>query len=418
MNIAIIGGGVAGLTAAHILDRQHRITLYEKNNYVGGHTNTVVIPDGPDQGIAVDTGFIVLNNQTYPLFSRLLQQLGVAVRDSEMSFSYYNEENQFQYAGTSVNGLFAQRINLLRPAFYKMLHDITYFNKRALVDLHNGALLGLSLGQYLFRLNFSKAFIHQYLLPMGAAIWSTPASYVMEYPVESFVRFFKNHGLLSLSNRPQWQTVMGGSHSYVKAFLKQFSGEIQLNAQIASVHRDLSGVSMQMRDGSERKYDRVIMAAHADESLKLLADPSIEEQKWLGAWKYSSNHTVLHTDSSVLPPLKRAWASWNYGKEKNTGDNQPVSLTYYMNRLQGLQTHAHYCVTLNRSKPIPANQIIREFNYMHPMYSLAALDSQRKLPALNGVKNTYFCGSYFGYGFHEDAVRSAVDVTMNFGLSL
>lgn len=418
LNIAVVGGGVAGLTAAHILGRRHQVTLFEKNDYVGGHTNTIVLPDGPDAGMGVDTGFIVLNDQTYPLFNRLLQQLNVPVRDSEMSFSYYNERNQFQYAGTSLNGLFAQRMNIVRPAFYRMLRDMTLFNRRALADLQSGALIGLSLGEYLTRLNFSKAFVQQYLLPMGAAIWSTPALYVTEYPVESFVRFFKNHGLLSLNNRPQWKTVIGGSHSYVKAFLQQFTGEVQTNAAIAAVRRDFAGPIITLKDGAERQFDSVVMAAHADESLRLLADPSEEEQQWLGAWQYSSNHTVLHTDSAVLPPLKRAWASWNYTKENGVDENDPVSLTYYMNRLQGLKTHANYCVTLNRSKPIAQKQIIREFNYMHPMYSLSALASQQKLPQLNGLRNTYFCGSYFGYGFHEDAVRSAVDVTLKFGLSL
>lgn len=418
LNIAVVGGGVAGLTAAHILGRRHQVTLFEKNDYVGGHTNTIVLPDGPDAGMGVDTGFIVLNDQTYPLFNRLLQQLNVPVRDSEMSFSYYNERNQFQYAGTSLNGLFAQRMNIVRPAFYRMLRDMTLFNRRALADLQSGALIGLSLGEYLTRLNFSKAFVQQYLLPMGAAIWSTPALYVTEYPVESFVRFFKNHGLLSLNNRPQWKTVIGGSHSYVKAFLQQFTGEVQTNVAIAAVRRDFTGPIITLKDGTERLFDSVVMAAHADESLRLLADPSEEEQQWLGAWQYSSNHTVLHTDSAVLPPLKRAWASWNYTKENGVDENDPVSLTYYMNRLQGLKTHANYCVTLNRSKPIAQKQIIREFNYMHPMYSLSALASQQKLPQLNGLRNTYFCGSYFGYGFHEDAVRSAVDVTLKFGLSL
>ncbi len=418
-NIAIVGGGAAGITAAYILDKKHRVTLYEKNNYVGGHTNTFWIEDGPDQGTAVDTGFIVFNDRNYPRLNQLFSQLGVKSQDSEMSFSFYQEESGLQYNGTSINGLFGQRKNLFRPFFYKMIQDILHFNKRALSDLEAGSIgSDVSLGLYLDKLKLSPEFSLYYLLPMGAAIWSTPTKDMLDYPAEVFIRFFKNHGLLSVQNRPQWKTVVGGSQSYVKAFLQQFTGQIELNAQIEHVRRVDGKPIIRLADGVEHSYDLVVLAAHANESLKLLADPSADEQKWLGAWNYSKNHTVLHTDTSVMPPIQRCWASWNYTQELGASSTEPVSLTYHMNRLQRLKTKHQYCVTLNRTKPIDSKKIIREIEYTHPMFTVEALHSQQHLPSLNGKQNTYFCGSYFGYGFHEDAVKSGIAVANELGMDL
>lgn len=418
LKIAVIGGGVAGLTSAYILDRQHEVSIFEKNSYVGGHTNTVVIQSGPDAGTAVDTGFIVFNDRTYPNFNLLLSQLGVSARDSEMSFSYYNEKSGLQYSGASLNGLFAQRIHLLRPSFYRMVQDMFRFNQRAVHDLERGLVENLSLGQYLANIRLSVECKEHYLLPMGAAIWSANLKDMLDFPAETFIRFFKNHGLLSLKNRPQWKTVLGGSFSYVNAILEQFKGTVHLNSDIAYITREPLGPVIHMRDGSEQPFDRIVLASHADESLKLLEDPSPDEFRYLGVWKYSQNHTVLHTDPTVLPPLRRAWAAWNYTKETNAKASHPVSLSYSMNILQGLQTKQQYSVTLNRTKPIAKNAVIQEFMYTHPTYSAESIASQPHLPSLNGIRNTYFCGSYFGYGFHEDAVNSALAVAGRLGMSL
>ncbi len=414
--IAVIGGGVAGLSAAFLLQEKFKVTLFEKNDYVGGHTNTIVIPSGPDAGTPVDTGFIVLNDRTYPTFHRFLQRLGVSARASDMSFGFYDEGTGLQYAGSDLNGLFAQRRNLFRPDFHRMLWDIRRFGKEGLEDLKRGATAP-TLGKYLESKRFSKEMIDRYLLPMGSAIWSTPPGEIWEFPTETFLNFFKNHGLLDLSDRPQWQTVVGGSQSYVRAFLKAFRGEVRKGSGVSSLRREGEGVVLRQGNREER-FDKAVVAAHADEALMLLEDPSDEERRLLGAWRYQDNHTVLHSDVTVLPPNRRAWASWNYVAEKDAPPGGKTSLTYYMNRLQGLTTQKTYCVTLNRSVPPREEETIREFFYHHPTYSLASVKSQSELPRLNGVRNTYFCGSYFGYGFHEDAVKAGVAVGRSLGVDL
>lgn len=412
--IAVIGAGVAGLTAAYLLGRDHDVTLFERNEDPGGHTHTIAVPDGPDAGTPVDTGFIVMNHRNYPLFSRLLAHLGVRLQDSDMSFSYHCERTGFQYAGTGWNGLFAQRRNLASPAFWRMLRDILRFNARARRDLAAGGLAGQELGEYVARQGLSREFAERYLYAMAAAIWSAPPSEIRRFPALSFVRFFENHGLLSLSEAPRWKTVAGGSRTYVEAMLRRFSGRLRLRAEVRAVRRGLEGVAVATAEGAER-FDRAVIAAHADEALALLEDPSEEERRLLGAWGYSTNRTVLHTDATVLPPLRRAWASWNYAREAAAGEEAPVSLTYHMNRLQRLRTQAEYCVTLNRTAPIPAQRVIRELVYTHPRYSPAALASQPELQRLNGARRTWFCGSYFGYGFHEDAVRAGVQAARGAG---
>jgi predicted NAD/FAD-binding protein len=414
--IAVIGGGVAGLSAAFLLQEKFKVTLFERNDYVGGHTHTILIPSGPDAGTPVDTGFIVLNDRTYPTFHRFLQRLGVPVRASDMSFGFYDERTGLQYAGSDLNGLFAQRSNIFKPAFYRMLWDIGRFGKEGLEDLKKGATAP-TLGKYLESKRFSKAMIDHYLLPMGSSIWSTPPGEIWEFPTETFLSFFNNHGLLDLSNRPQWQTVVGGGQTYVHAFLKAFRGEVRKSIGATSIRREKNGVVL--RKGThEEKFDKVVMATHADEALKLLEDPSEDEQRLLGSWRYQDNHTILHSDVSVLPPHRRAWASWNYVSEKDAPAGGKTSLTYHMNRLQGLKTQKQYCVTLNRSVRPREEETLGEFLYHHPSYGLASVKSQSELPRLNGVRNTYFCGSYFGYGFHEDAVKAGVAVGRSLGVEL
>jgi predicted NAD/FAD-binding protein len=416
--IAVVGAGAAGLTAAHILQRRHRVTLFEKNDYAGGHAHTVEIPDGPDKGTPVDTGFIVMNHRNYPLLTRLFEQLRVPLRDSEMSFGYWDENTGLQYSGGGLNGLFAQRRNLLKPAFLRMVRDVFRFFREAERDLAAGGLRDQTLGDYLRRGRYSDYFIRHHLTPMAAAIWSTPDSRMMDFPAESFLQFFRNHGLLTVNDRPQWRTVVGGSHCYVRRMLADFQGEVRLCAPVASIRRHEDRVSLATAAGPAGDFDAVVIAAHADEALGLLADPSNEERRLLGAWVYQPNETVLHTDDAVMPPLRRVWSSWNYTRERGSDLSAPASLTYDMNRLQGLQTRAPLLVTRNRRAPLPAGRVILRTTYFHPTYSRDTLDAQRLLPGLNGTRRTWFCGSYFGYGFHEDAVRSAVELVRGFGLDL
>lgn len=418
LRVAVVGGGVAGIVAASLLQEKHDVTLLEKNDYLGGHTHTVVIPEGPDAGTPVDTGFIVLNDRTYPLFITFLERLDVPTRASEMSFSFYDVPSGFSYSGTGLNGLFAQRGNLLRPAFYRMLSGIMRFSREAREGIRDGTVPDVTLGEYLQRGDYPPETIQHYILPMAGAIWSTRPVEVDQFPVYAFLKFFDSHGLLSLRDRPQWMTVHGGSHAYVKAFRNRFSGELVLKNEVSRIIRSQDGITVSSPGSEDRVFDRVIIAAHADEALAMLDDPSPDESRLLGAWKYQDNRTVLHTDLTALPPLKRAWASWNYTREAGAGDAAPVSVTYWMNRLQGLKTQRHYCVSLNRRTPIAEDSIIARMKYRHPTYTFRSMATQLELPALNGRRNTWFCGSYFGYGFHEDAVRSAVEVGRRFGVTL
>jgi predicted NAD/FAD-binding protein len=419
LRIAVIGGGIAGITAAHVLQRRHRVTLFEKNDYLGGHTRTIVISGSPDAGTPVDTGFIVCNDRTYPNFLRLLAQWGVPTRPSDMSFGYCDEGTGFQYAGTDLNGLFAQRRNLANPAFWAMLRGIARFGRRATADLAAGHLAGLTLGQYLDRLGAGRRFRERYLVPMGAAIWSTPGVRMLDFPAESFVRFFGNHGLLSLKDRPRWMTVEGGSHAYVRAFRRIFRGEIVLSAPVEAVVRDSGGVEVRAAGRAAARFDTAVIAAHADDALRLLADPSDDERRLLGAWSYNANRTVLHTDPAALPSQRRAWASWNFLRLRNEqGGTGPVCLSYHMNRLQGLRTEREYCVTLNWPRPFRSGSVIAEMADSHPAFTFDAMASQAAIRHLNGARRTFFCGSYLGYGFHEDAVRASLAVCRNFGLEL
>jgi predicted NAD/FAD-binding protein len=418
LKIAVVGGGVAGIGAAYLLQRRHQVSLFEKNDYVGGHTHTIVIDSGPDQGTPVDTGFIVLNDRTYPLLMQFLAALHVPIRKSDMSFSYTCRRTGLQYASRNLNTLFAQRRNLLRPSFWRFLIEIVWFNVKTRKGLASGTLQGLSLGTYLRQEAVIPSLVETYLIPMAAAIWSTPDARMMDFPAESFFRFMENHGLLSVSDQPQWYTVEGGSHAYVKAFLKGFTGRVFSNRPVKHIRRTESGPVLTFADGEDDSYDAVVIATHADEALGLLSDPSPEETSCLAPWSYNRNVTVLHTDASFIPDNPRARASWNYLREKDASREAPVMLTYHMNRLQGLRTAEDYCVTLNPGRAAERNRIIRELVYHHPMYTAEAVATQQSLQGLNGQRHTYFCGSYFGYGFHEDALRSGVQVAEAFGIHL
>lgn len=418
--VAIVGSGVAGVSAALLLQAKYQVTVFEREKRIGGHTNTVVITDGPDAGVAVDTGFIVLNNRTYPTFHRFLKRLKVEVRDACMSFGYFSEPRGFYYAGTNLNGMFAQRSNLCKPWFWKFLLEIGKFGKSGAQALENNSCNDLSLRDFLKKNSFSPTLIDDYVVPIGAAIWSAPLEGILEFPAETFLRFFSNHGLLNLSDRPIWQTVKGGSHQYLKAFEAQFSGKIVTDAGIAKIrrNREQGNVSIEFLDGRIENFDLLIIATHADQALLLLDDPSPEESALLGAWSYQHNRTVLHTDISFLPPVRRAWASWNYRRDKGLAAHDPVSVTYYMNHLQGLNARKDYSVTLNPNRSFASGSVVTEIDYTHPVFTREAINSQNGLRAINGKNSTWFCGSYFGYGFHEDAIKSSVEVGEALGVSL
>ena len=416
--VAVVGSGVAGLVAAWRLDPVHDVTVFEAEDYPGGHTHTITIEHGPDAGTPVDTGFIVMNLRNYPVLTRVFERLGVELRDSTMTFGFHDERTGFQYAGTGPAGLFAQPGNLVRPSFHRLLADIVGFGRRARRDLAANALAGRTLGDYVAGLRLSERFRRDYLEPMGAAIWSAPPGAIAGFPAEAFLRFFENHGLLTLTDLPQWQTVAGGSHTYVKRMLAGFRGRVRLSTPVRQVRRTGDAVEVSVEGEGAERFDQLVVATHADQALRLLADPAPDERRLLGPWSYSRNRTLLHTDVRVLPPRRAAWAAWNYTREAVPGADDAVSVTYDMNRLQRLRTRERYCVTLNRRGPVDPGRVVAEMTYTHPLYDFASLATQAELPALNGRRRTWFCGGYFGHGFHEDAARSGLHVAHGFGLEL
>lgn len=415
MKIAIIGSGIAGLTSAYLLNRSHDISVFEAGDWIGGHTHTVDVQvDG--QGYAVDTGFIVFNDWTYPNFIRLLSQLGVGFKATEMSFSVNDPVSGVEYNGHSLNSLFAQRRNLLSPKFWGMVRDILRFNREALNDLNQQRIASdMTLGDYLKANGYSERFIQHYIVPMGAAIWSMSLNDMLGFPLQFFVRFFKNHGLLSVSDRPQWCVVEGGSSSYVAPLTESFKQHIRLNCAVTRVERDGDGVTVHSAAGSER-FDKVIFACHSDQALALLAEPTRIEKEILGALPYADNDVVLHTDTRLLPQRPLAWASWNY--RLGGPADQPAAVTYDMNILQGIQSNTTFCVSLNQTAAIDPSKILARYTYAHPQYSLAGMAAQARWQELLGANHSYFCGAYWANGFHEDGVVSALRVAREFGEAL
>lgn len=412
MKIAIIGSGISGLVVAHKLQHQHDITIFESNNYIGGHTNTIEF-EYEGEAMAVDTGFIVFNNWTYPNFIELLHELRVAYKPTDMSFSVKSDSNKLEYSGSSLNSLFAQRSNLLRPSFYKMLADIMRFNKESVEFLETGDET-LSLGHYLTANRYSEQFINHYIVPMGAAIWSTEPSMMLDFPALYFIRFFKNHGLLSIDNRPQWYVIKGGSKRYVEALTKPFLNDIHLNSAVVSVERQGNQVEITCSNNHVEKFDRVFIASHSDQALAMLKDPSPAEQRILSAIKYIPNEAVLHTDQSLLPKRRLAWAAWNYHIPAD--QQSSVAVTYNMNILQNLDSATQFCVTLNNTDRIAPEKIIKRIQYHHPFYDHGTTAAQSTWQEINGVNLTYYCGAYWNYGFHEDGVKSALRACELFGL--
>jgi predicted NAD/FAD-binding protein len=405
MNIAIIGCGISGLTTAYYLNQKHNLTLFESAAGIGGHTATVDV-DWNGRHYAIDTGFIVYNDWTYPNFIELMETLDVDTKPTEMSFSVRCDTSGIEYGGNNLSTLFAQRRNLLRPSFHGMLQDILRFNKESVRDLDAGRLsASTTLGEYLEQNGYGEAFINHYLLPMGSAIWSASIDGMTEFPLLFFIRFFKNHGLLSVNNRPQWRVVKGGSRSYLEPLTKNFSQSIHCNARIAAVNRRQGGVELAMADGHRVEFDQVIFACHSDQALALLGDATQAERAALAAIPYQSNEVVLHTDESVLPRSRRAWSSWNYWLREQ--DQRRPVLNYNMNILQGLDADTTFCVTLNASESIKPDSIIDSFEYSHPVFSLDAIAAAQKIEVFNGLNRSWFAGAYLGNGFHEDGVLSA-----------
>ena len=414
MNIAVVGCGVSGLVAARLLSANHNVTLFESSNYPGGHANTVECK-AFGQNFVVDTGFMVFNSETYPNFCQLLKQLDVRIQESDMSFSVMCTQTGFEYQGSSLNGLFAQRLNLLKPSFYGMLADIARFNRNARrfikQDNHD-----LSVKEFLQQGRYQPAFCRNYLTPMAAAIWSSKPGQILEFPARFLLEFMHNHGLLQLSRRPRWKTICGGSRTYISKLLGPLEKHLYLNTPIRNIIRHPEQVVIQPVHGQEHCFDRVVVATHADQALRLLDNPTDLERKTLSSFPYQTNEAFLHTDISQMPRRKAAWASWNY--QIGGKDNPPASVTYNLSQLQRLNSPSPLMVTLNPNKPIKDNAILQRFEYRHPLFSHASIRAQQKWQELNGRQHTYFCGAYWHNGFHEDGVVSALNVAGLFGLGL
>lgn len=413
--IAIIGTGIAGLTTARLLHPHHDIQMFEQNDYIGGHTNTRdVTIDGRTWG--VNTGFIVYNDWVYHNFNKLMAPLDVNREPTEMSFSVRDDASGLEYNGHNLDTLFAQRKNLLNPRFLGMIRDILRFNKDSLEDLEAGKLTpDLTLGEYFQQKGFGKTFIRKYIVPMGAAIWSSGETDMEAFPALFFVRFFKNHGLLSVKNRPQWYVISGGSRAYVAPLTEPFKDRIHLNRGVARVERDADGVTLTFGDGQTERFDQVVFACHSDQALAMLADPTDNERDILGALPYSNNEVVLHTDETLLPSNKKAWAAWNYHIPSNPAD--AVGLTYNMNILQNFNdAPVTFCVTLNRTSDIDPAKIIDRYNYAHPVFTKAGIDAQNRYDEIGNQNRTHYCGAYWFNGFHEDGVNSALRVVSSFGV--
>ena len=407
MKIAVIGSGISGLTSAHYLSADHEVTVFEASKRIGGHTATMDVELGTRK-YAIDTGFIVFNDWTYPNFIALLEELGVASTPTEMGFSVADPETGLEYSGASLNTLFAQRSNLFSVSFMRMVRDILRFNKESVAELESGELGDdVTLGDYLAQRGYSEKFTRHYLAAMGSAIWSSDATTILDFPVVFFLRFFKNHGLLSVSNRPQWRVITGGSREYLAPLCARYSQRIHTGTPIASVQRSAAGVTLCLQDGRSLQFDQVVIATHSDQALKLLAEPTAAEREVLTSIPYQANDVVLHTDTRMLPKNRKTWSSWNYMLGKS---EERSVVTYNMNILQGISAPETFCVTLNNTSEINPHRILGRFSYDHPVFSREGLAAQQRWGEINGVSNTWYCGAYWHNGFHEDGVVSALRV--------
>mgnify|MGYP003145834866 FL=1 len=414
--IAVIGAGVSGLTTAWLLSEKYDVELFEAGDYAGGHTNTEMVTAGGREW-PVNTGFIVFNDWTYPNFMKLMDRLGVASEVSDMSFSVDCHSSGLQYNGTSLNTLFAQRSNLLNLPFLRMIQEILRFNKESRADLAAGNIADTeTLGEYLNRNGYSRYFRQYYIVPMGAAIWSAPEIVLEQFPIRFFLQFFNNHGMLSVDDRPTWRVISGGSARYVDAMMERLGDRTHLNSPVSSVVREPDHVVVTVNH-EHHHFDQVVFACHSDQALGMIADPSAKELEILGAITYQRNDVVLHTDRSVLPSNRRAWAAWNYFIPQHS--TEPVSVTYNMNILQNFdEAPETFCVTLNRSQDIDPERVIKCFDYAHPVFTLEAVAAQKRYDEIGGHNRSHFCGAYWFNGFHEDGVSSALRVTQALGVEL
>ncbi|MBC3764428.1 NAD(P)/FAD-dependent oxidoreductase [Neptunicella marina] len=412
--IAVVGSGISGLTAGYLLSKKHQVSLFEANDYLGGHTHTEQI-EIDDTIYPVNTGFIVFNDRTYPNFIRLMDEIGIKSETSNMSFSVRCENTGLEYSGTSLNSLFAQRRNLLRPAFWKMVADILRFNRDALAALEKGDIsASQTVGEFLQQGGYGRWFQDYYIIPMGAAIWSASFDMMRDFPLLFFLRFFKHHGLLSINNRPVWHVLTGGSSSYVEPLIAPFRQNVHINCAVKTIERDKQGVTLCFSDGHKQQFDEVVLACHSDQALSMLAQPTMQEQAVLGAIGYQENDVVLHTDRRFMPNKDLAWASWNYHLPQYT--SHMAMLTYYMNLLQNFECKTPILVTLNRTQDIDPAKILKQYRYSHPVFTLDAMDAQQRFSQINNQQHTHYCGAYWFNGFHEDGVNSAIRVVKQLGI--
>jgi predicted NAD/FAD-binding protein len=417
LNIGIVGGGISGITAAWLLSRRHRVTLIEKEPQLGGHAYTHFLGSRSDAGTPIDMGFIVLNDRNYPTLLTLFSQWGVRIQNSDMSFGFEDKDSGFYYSSDVPRGLFARRRNLISPCFWRLFWDIFRFNRIAAREFKAG-LGHLTLGQFLQKYGFSRAYIDFHIVPVSAAVWSTPSENILDFPAESILRFYNHHGLLTLTHRPQWQTVAGGSVSYIQAFEKQFQGAVKKASPVRYVKRMTDKVKVIFEDRTEMDFDRVVLATHADISRQILTHPQPDESRILSKWSYIRNQVTLHTDRQVMPPCRSAWASWSYLKIGAKQLNPAMTMSYYMNRLQRLKTRDDYFVTLNGDTWIEPGRRIESVVFDHPCYTFDSLSTHPELDAINGRDRIFYCGAYCGYGFHEDGARSGLAVAQKFGIGL
>lgn len=414
LKIAVVGAGVGGLSAAWLLSKRHAVTLFEADRRLGGHANTVEAPSSQAGAVtAVDTGFIVYNEPNYPNFTALLNHLGVASQPADMALSVSLDDGAFEYSSFGALGLFAQGSNLFSARFWRMLRDVTRFYRNGPKDLAGLEAPLTSLDDYLVQKGYCQAFRDDHLLPQAAAIWSTPLAAIREYPAAALIRFFQNHGMMSVFGRGRWRTVSGGSRAYVRALTSAFEGEVRSGVRVTGVRRTPAGVEVRDANGRIERFDEVVIATHGDTALALLDDPSAEERRLLGAFRYSRNLTVLHTDPGVMPRRKRAWTSWNHIGRRDAPEAGCV--TYWMNRLQSLKNAPDLFVTLNPTMEIAPEAVVKTEVYDHPLFDAGAIAAQREIWSLQGVRRTWFCGSYFGHGFHEDALQSGLAVAEQMG---
>ncbi len=412
LNVAVIGAGIAGLSAAWLLSGKHQVTLFEADHRLGGHAHTADAP-GHNGTVPVDTGFIVYNEGNYPNFTALLDHLGVPSLDADMSLSVSLDNGAFEYSSFGLGGVFAQKRNLLSPRFWRLLLDISRFFRTASADIAELEQNATPLDDYLKAKGYGPAFRDDHLLPQAAAIWSTPLDQIGTYPAASLIRFFLNHGMMTITGRGLWRTVEGGSRAYVTRLAAAYQGEVRKGVRVAGVRRDANGVELRLAGGSRERFDEVVIATHGDAALALLDDPTQDEHRLLGAFKYSRNMVALHTDTVLMPKRRAAWTSWNHiGMRDAPGEG---SVTYWMTRLQSLQGAPDLFATLNPNKEIAADKLIKTEVYDHPLFDAGAIAAQQQIWDIQGARRTWFCGSYLGHGFHEDALQSGLAVAEQLG---